>query len=437
MCDWLRIPRNLIFPLAFCAPISLLAADLSPLAAKPRWIFLERYQETISRDDFTRLLNTVYATRGYGDLILIGDESARIVEDRATNEFFELRFAKEQPRKPPVPYWRLIDQLMPGKKPLAHLNVALDPGHLGGRWARMEERWFQVDDQKPVEEGELTWRVAKILAAKLRALGAEVSFVRRNARPTTPLRPDDFREIARALLAKSGVADPAETYENAEDESKERSIQWQSELLFYRQSEIRYRARRVNQFLQPDMVLCLHFDAEAWGDPKNPTLTDRNHFHVLVNGSYLPDELEHDDVRYEMLRRLLSRTFDEELPLADSMAATFARETNLPPYEYTTDTVTKVGASGYVYARNLLATRLYRCPVIYFEPYVMNSNEAFARIEAGDYEGTREINGQQRPSIFREYARAVADGVVQYLQQHRDNSCRTSTRSSTSPSSRK
>jgi len=46
-----------------------------------------------------------------------------------------------------------------------------------------------------------------------------------------------------------------------------------------------------------------------------------------------------------------------------------------------------------VYARNLLATRLYRCPVVYCEPYVMNSNDVFARIQAGDYEGMRNING--------------------------------------------
>jgi hypothetical protein len=120
-----------------------------------------------------------------------------------------------------------------------------------------------------------------------------------------------------------------------------------------------------------------------------------------------------------MIRRLLSRTCDEELPLADTMAATFARETGLPPYEYTTDTVTKVGTSGYVYARNLLATRVYRCPVVYFEPYVMNSSEVFARIQAGDYAGTREINSAKRPSIFREYAQAVADGLSEYCRNAR------------------
>jgi len=129
--------------------------------------------------------------------------------------------------------------------------------------------------------------VGKILAPKLRALGADVSFARRHDRPATPLRPDDFREIAKEVLAKIGVNEPRQNYE-ADDEDKDKSIRWQSELLFYRQSEIRYRAKKVNMKLQPDLVLCLHLNAEGWGDPKNPTLIDRNHFHVLVNCSYLP-----------------------------------------------------------------------------------------------------------------------------------------------------
>jgi len=420
VCRSLR--RAILISSAAVATVHVVAAaNISPLAAKPRWQTLERYQQTITRDEFTRLLQNVYATRDYGDLIEVGADSARIREDREADTFFTLRFAQERPHKLPSQYWRRIEQLgaAPEAKPLARLHVALDPGHIGGKWAKTEERWFQVGDGPPVEEADIALHVAKILAPKLRALGAEVTFVRSRNRPTTPKRPDDFREIARAILAKSGINNPSNSYENGADENKEKSIRWQSELLFYRQSEIRYRARRVNEVLQPDLVLCLHFNAEAWGDPKNPTLIDRNHFHVLINGSYLPEEIEHDDERYEMVRRLLSRTCEEELPLADKMAATFARETGLPPYEYTTDTVAKIGSSGYVYARNLLATRVFRCPVVYFEPYVMNSNEAFARIQAGDYEGTREINGVQRPSIFREYAGAVADGLAEYCRDIR------------------
>jgi hypothetical protein len=159
----------------------------------------------------------------------------------------------------------------------------------------------------------------------------------------------------------------------------------------------------VNTKLHPNLVLCLHFNAEGWGDPKNPILIDHTHMHLLVNGSYLKDELELDDERFEMIRRLLSRAYDEELPLADAVAGAMAKETQLPAYQYpTTLTTTKVGSTGYVYARNLLATRLYRCPVVYCEPYVMNGREDFDRIQAGDYEGTRNINGDERKSSFCE-----------------------------------
>jgi hypothetical protein len=284
----------------------------------------------------------------------------------------------------------------------------------------MEERWFQVGDSKPVQEGDLTLRVARLLATRLRKRGTKVSFVRNTDEPITTTRPDDFRELARKILIKNGVPQPRADVLDPNDPAKEQTIRWQSEILFYRYSEIRRRAARVNFMLHPDLVLCLHLNAEGWGDPNSPTLTDSNHLHLLVNGSYLAEELEFDDARFEMIRRLLSRTYDEELLLADTVGLAMARETGLPPYDYpTTNSTTKVGTSGYVYARNLLATRLYRCPVVYCEPYVMNSKDVFARIEAGDYEGTRNINGVERKSIFREYADSVTNGLVDYYTRAR------------------
>src|SRR4029077_3604849 len=237
--------------------------------------------------------------------------------------------------------------------------------------------------------------------------------VRNSAQPVTSKRPRDFVDLAKKILIKNGVHRPRDEVLNPKDPEKEGTIRWQSEMLFYRYSEIRRRAMLVNTKLHPDLVLCLHFNAEGWGEPSNPTLIDNNHLHLLVNGSYLQDELDLDDERFEMIRRLLSRAYEEELPIADVVATSMAKATGLPAYQYpTTQTTTKVGSSGYVYARNLLATRLYRCPVIYCGPYVMNSRDAFARIQAGDYEGTRDIDGTPRKSIFREYADSVADGLA-------------------------
>jgi hypothetical protein len=253
----------------------------------------------------------------------------------------------------------------------------------------------------------------------LGTLGARVSFVRDKTEPVTPYRPVDFKETARSVLLANGVENPREEFDDSADPGKEQTVRWQSELLFYRTSEIRERARRVNTKLHPDLVLCLHFNAEAWGDERNPTLSEKNHLHLLVNGSYLPAELEFDDERFEMLHRLLSRTYDEELKIADTAAPAVAKVTGLPAYQYTTDNVIKVGTSGYVYARNLVATRLYQCPVVYFEPYVMNSFDVVARIGAGDYEGMRTVNGAERPSIFREYVDGVVEGLLEYYKAAR------------------
>ena len=52
----------------------------------------------------------------------------------------------------------------------------------------------------------------------------------------------------------------------------------------------------------------------------------------------------------------------------------------------------------------------------------MNSNDAFARIQAGDYEGVRAINGVERKSIYREYADSVIDGLVEYYSKARGGS---------------
>jgi N-acetylmuramoyl-L-alanine amidase len=427
--DYLRIAgrsimRHCLFLLLLYAPALEAADNISVLGSKPRWSVLERYQETITSDDFRRLVQEVYCTHGFApDLVEISDKSARILMNREAQKFFTLRFADNNDARKPVPrLWQPAESLPSAKprKPLSGLRVALDPGHLGGNWAKMEERWFQVGSSPPVQEGDLTLRVARLLAPRLRKLGANVSFVRNSDEPITSQRPDDFQEIAKRILIKHGVPQPRADALDPNDPEKEQTIRWQSEILFYRYSEIRRRAALVNFKLHPDLVLCLHFNAEGWGDQNNPTLTDLNHFHLLVNGSYLPEELEFDDERFEMIRRLLSRTYDEELPLADTVARAMAGETGLPPYEYpTTNSTTKVGTSGYVYARNLLATRLYRCPVVYCEPYVMNSEDAFARIQAGDYEGTRVVNGVERKSIFREYADSLVDGLVKYYSKAR------------------
>jgi N-acetylmuramoyl-L-alanine amidase len=332
---------------------------------------------------------------------------------------YVLRFAESaDAAKPVARYWRpraALPRPTSAARPLAGLKVAIDPGHLGGDWARMEERWFQVGDSPPVTEGDLTLRVARLLASQLTALGAEVSMVRDREGPTTPLRPEMLRDAAHADLAQHGHVHPPEHYSDIRDPRRADSVQFRSEVLFFRVAEIRHRARLVNQQLRPDLVLCLHFDADAWGDPAAPVFSPRNRLHALMNGAYSAEELQLDDVRRDMLVKLLGRTAREELDANTRIVRVLARRLALPPYVYTRDIAIQPGGDPYVWARNLLANRLYECPVVFLEPYAMNNAEVFARIQAGDFEGERVIAGSVRRSIFREYADAVAEGVAAWF----------------------
>ena len=43
----------------------------------------------------------------------------------------------------------------------------------------------------------------------------------------------------------------------------------------------------------------------------------------------------------------------------------------------------------------------------------VDDRNTYAWIQAGEYEGTRNIGGRERQNIFREYADRVADGVLE------------------------
>src|SRR5205823_5278427 len=102
-----------------------------------------QFQETITHDDFTRLLENVYAPENAAQpFITINTDSAAILAS-GTN-IYTLRFANAGATKPVPRYWTPAAAMPAPKRddrPLSGVSIALDPGHLGGHWAKMEERW--------------------------------------------------------------------------------------------------------------------------------------------------------------------------------------------------------------------------------------------------------------------------------------------------------
>jgi N-acetylmuramoyl-L-alanine amidase len=396
---------------------------LSSLGTKPDWSKLQSFHQTLTRGEFEAVMRDVYSDSSVftppwklendGVVIMTGDPAKPEVRVGFANR-------SESPL-PGTRTWRRAAEMPPlkGRPPLSDVHIAIDPGHIGGSFAVMEERHLSFAPGESIQEGYLTLITAQVLAERLKALGAYVSLVRENNNPVTDRRPADLVDAARQILAEAGFPKPEENYNNLTGDAKILTVQWQSEKLFYRVSEIHARAKKVNETIKPDVVLCLHYNAEAWGDATKPQFSPANHMHVLVNGCYSPLELEQQDVRFEMFHRLFSRIHAEELPLAEAVANGLRASTSLPAYVYTTPNARHVGTNAYVYARNLLANRIFQCPVVYLEPFVMNNEETYRRLLNGHFVGRTLIAGRLQTSAIEDYVRGVVKGVLAYYQKNR------------------
>lgn len=382
---------------------------LSSMAPKPDWSRLENYQGTIRKEQFEKLLSEQFSMgESWKSMVVLGDESAMIQKtSTGADGVYPLAFAKDGQEKVSKRYWRKVSEMgtAPMGQPLAGVKIAIDPGHIGGAWAQMEERYLKFGDHAAICEGDMTLTVGKMLKDRLEAFGASVTMVRRGNMPVTRLKPENLVELAKRELP---VGASAEMVTKA------------SERLFYRTAEIRARAQLVNNTIKPDVVLCLHFNADGWGDSAQPVMVEHSHFHVLVHGAYAENELVLEDQRLAMFEKLLSGSGDEEIELAKAIADHFSKATGLPAYQYgTNQAVRSVPGQPYVWVRNLLANRLYECPVIYMEPYVMNSKVDYARMVAGDFSGSREVDGRLVRSIYREYADELANSLALYYRNAR------------------
>jgi N-acetylmuramoyl-L-alanine amidase len=381
-------------------PLILLAAVAwGATAYAADWSALERYQGTISRPEFEALVTTVYCPSGaLTNYVTFGTNSVTVFStSEKTNTLFTLRFADKSSSF--IPH------------PSSFHRIALDPGHLGGEWARMEERFFERGKDRPVQEAVLNLTSARLLKARLEAAGVEVLLTKDNFEPVTDKRPENFRAQAEQDIPLTRF----DTFPPLDREAaRADAVRKRAEQLFYRGSEITARARLINEKIKPDLTICMHFNAVEWDQCQS--LVDDNRLVVFVHGDYLPSELKDDDQKLRLFSKLLERSHPAELTVAEAIAAAMSKATKLPPVEYgPASGSVHVGDNPYVFARNLAANRLYDGPVVFLEPYYMNNRVVYQRIQLGDYEGTRDVNGTPMKSIFREYADSVADGLMKFL----------------------
>ena len=229
--------------------------------------------------------------------------------------------------------------------------------------------------------------------------------------PSPTSDPEDFRAQAEQdiPLTRFDAFPPLDR-----EAARADAVRKRAEQLFYRSSEIAARARLVNEQIKPDLTICMHFNAVEWDECQS--LVDDNRLVVFVHGHYLASELKDDDQKLRLFSKLLERSHPVEQTVAEAIATAMANATKLAPVEYGPNSGSvHMGDNPYVFARNLAANRLYNGPVVFLEPYYMNNRVVYERIQLGDYEGMRNVNGTPMKSIFREYADAVADGLEKLM----------------------
>jgi N-acetylmuramoyl-L-alanine amidase len=374
----------------------VVAAKLTDLADPPDWSRLDSFQKSISKQEFLRQLNEVYCPRKswWSPWIEIEENRARIRKKAGSDDWYDLQFLESNE----------TSNFSLSRFQLSGSKILIDPGHIGGDFSEMEGRHFAIGDDEPVKEGDLALSVALKLKSELQKKGAIVSLSREQNKPVSQKRPQDFKELAQTWFSRM------EWLQKLSEEERSKRIQKRQELYFYRVSEIMVRSEIIRKS-QPDLVLCIHLNAAPWPDPDNKSLVTRNDYHVLVNGCYMGGEVAYDNQRLEMIWRLVNRWAGKERLIAEHMSQAFAQETGLPAFAYKGPNALKIGEVEGVWARNLLANRIYEAPVVFLEPYIANSEEVYQRIQMVD-SVDEEINKNQKGrSIVKEYVDAVLLGL--------------------------
>jgi N-acetylmuramoyl-L-alanine amidase len=385
------------------------------------WYPLDLYQGTITRQQFEQKLHTLYDPFSAFNPYLDINDSRVVVYPSAKDHSipqFVLQFAPPNQPHDPIRWFHTPAEVRavshPIDKPLAGLRVAIDPGHIGGPWAQMEERSTRYRGSAPVQEGDLNLITGRLLKQELTNMGASVYVVRDSTEPVTPYRPGDFIEPARELLvAHSSHA----TNLHALPPDKLNllfgsRLMELSEFLFYRCSEIKERGNRIRNNFVPDITVVLYIDATPGSGRGHVTNGNANIF--FVGGSYTRTEMADPDMQRRCVYKMVEGGSDIEAEVATDIANVFTQKTGLGPVKYGDSSTTRsvVPNNAFVVARNLAANREYDGPVVCTEPYFMNNKTVYQRLLAGDYDGQKTFDGKPYTSIFREYADCVAQGLV-------------------------
>jgi len=290
------------------------------------------------------------------------------------------------------------------KKSLVGVKIALDPGHLGGLFARLEERYIDIPpslERKEgiqFDEGTLSFLTALYLKILLEKEGAIVMITR--------------DKIGQGVYQESFF-----------DWLKKNPSLWSGQgslkslfRRFYNPLDLRARAEKINAF-QPALSVVLHYNSHHVEEEysSNNCVSSKNYNLVFVPGGFCRNELVEEDSRYEFMRLLVTEDLEESRRLSRCILDAFNKKLSVPVVENSDgasylDKVCLAVEKG-IYARNLALTRLIHGPVCYGETLIQNNIDECLNLARKDFV----IGGIECSSRIKEVAEAYFEGIQRYL----------------------
>lgn len=292
---------------------------------------------------------------------------------------------------------------LPSESSLEGLRVVLDPGHYGGVWAEAENRYYEVEGQVPIREGNLTYATALELGGALHKAGATV-WLTRGAPPREPIRYVDqpgfdlqheaslwltHRQSSLTRLWKSLY--PARLADAMLRRMKATKIERSGPHLFAL-SDLRRRSALANR-CRADVTLSIHYNASG-----NPRV---NHLMVFMPGNFMPGELDSEASRYYAVRQLIDGALPSTLVLGGRIAREMSNRMKLParPENKKLNRLAMAQAPG-VYARNLSILKRTRGPVLLVEGPFMTHPDEYRQLMASQ-------GSSQRAPRIRQLSAAI------------------------------
>jgi len=257
------------------------------------------------------------------------------------------------------------------EEPLKGFKIAIDPGHIGGRYCELEGRLYTQSDSA-ICEGDLNMKIALILKNLLETEGSSVFLSRHTNEPLSAdsnnLSKTDFRSFIR--------------------------------------NEYEKRIVSINNF-NPDMTVLVHLNMG-----KEPSSYDG--INAFVPGNFYQGELNSEEDIINFLELLFSPNIFINTKAADTVISRMANELETEPFRlfrFGRPELRKYmfeipGTSEGIMARNLYMFRKIRSPVFLIEGPHINYERNFKKFQ--DEKESQKFIFKIAESIFSGLAKFVS-----------------------------